>query len=68
MIELKRETTKGKYSYRFSLSVGFSGAERSEMFYVDESNWDDLSEEARQELLNERLQDWVSKLITSAWD
>jgi len=68
MIELKRETTKGKYSYRFSLSVGFSGAERSEMFYVDESNWDDLSEEARQELLNERLQDWASKLITSVWD
>jgi len=68
MTKLKKETTKGKYSYLFSLSVGFLGAERSDMFYVDESNWDDLSEEARQKILNEHLQKWTAKLIASRWD
>ena len=73
MTEPKEEATKGKYSYRFSLSVGFSGAERSEMLNIsdlglDEDEWDDLLEESRRGILDEHLQDWRAGLISSGWE
>jgi len=72
MTEPKEETTKGIYSYQFSLSIGFSGAEQLRTFHIseaglDDDEWDALSEEDRREALDESLQDWRAGLINCEW-
>jgi len=75
MTKLKKETTKGKYSYRFSLSIGFSNDAQKHSVSVsvfglgfDEDGWNRLSEEDRQEVLDESLQKWLAGLLGFGWE
>jgi len=72
MTEPKEETTKGVYRYEFSLSIGRCVGSQSTIFHIsdvglDEDGWDALSEEDRQEVLDESLQDWKVGLIDCGW-
>jgi len=69
----KKETTKGKYNYLLFLSIGFSGAVRSDVLCIsdlgsEEAEWDNLSEKARHKILDEYLQDWKIRLIDCGWE
>ena len=72
MTEPEEETTKGVYRYEFSLSIGRCVGSQSTTFCISdiglsEDWWDRLSEETRQEVLDESLQDWKVGLVDCGW-
>jgi len=66
------ETTKGKYAYKFTLAIGGCIGKQSMAFHINdaglsEDDWDNLSEEARHEVLDEHLQEWKIGLVDCGW-
>ena len=64
---------KGKYTYELTLSIGCSGADRTDTVRVEDmgyerKEWDALSDEQRQDELNDFLAGWVDNYLEFSWE
>lgn len=60
-------------TYKFTVSIGFVGAEHEDTFTVEdmgytESEWNELSEDERENILEETWKDFSSNYIDGYWE
>ena len=60
-------------TYRFTLSIGYPGAIHEDEITVEEigysdREWNNLSEQEREDELEEYWKDWISNFIDGYWE
>lgn len=53
---------------KFSVSTGFVGSKRTGEIEIDDEEWAEMDEEAREELANELYEEWLCGVIDGGWD
>jgi len=62
----------GKYTYKFNLSIGYPGADHTDIFGVEdlgyeEEEWDAISDEQREKELEKAAEEWAAEFIQISW-
>ena len=60
-------------TYKFTLSIGYAGAEHEEEMTIEdmdytEPEWETLTEDEREEKLEEYWKDWSNNYIEGGWE
>lgn len=54
--------------FKFTLGIGFAGAQHEDECEIDDDELEDLSESQREDLIQEYWQDWANNHIDGGWD
>lgn len=53
---------------KMNLSIGYAGADRNDEEYIDDEEWEAMTEKERNQLLDELSTDWANNFIEiAAW-
>lgn len=54
--------------FKFTLSIGYAGADHRETYEIDDEDFEGLSEAERDKVIEEHWQEWSQNYIDGGWD
>lgn len=54
--------------FKFSVSTGYVGCKREEIYEIDDEDFEGLDEKDKEELIEEHYEEWLTENINCAWE